>query len=43
MPEALPPDVLAAILRKAITDRLDQRAFDRVLRQVRRAVLKRLR
>jgi len=44
--EALPPDVLAEILRKAITDRLDQRAFDRVLRQerrVRRAVLKRLR
>jgi hypothetical protein len=44
--EALPPDVLAEILRKAITDRLNQRAYDRVLRQerrVRRAVMERLR
>jgi hypothetical protein len=44
--EALPPDVLADILRTAITDRLDERAYKRVLRaerQARRAVLAQLR
>ena len=35
--EALPPDVLADILRTAITERIDQRALDRVLRQERRS------
>jgi hypothetical protein len=34
--EALPPDVLAAILRAAIEDRTDQRVLERVLRQERR-------
>ena len=34
--EALPPDVLASILRTAITERVDQRVLDRVLRQERR-------
>src|SRR5262249_39320847 len=34
--EALPPDVLANILRTAIEERVDQRVLDRVLRQERR-------
>jgi hypothetical protein len=34
--EALPPDVLASILRTAIAERIDQRVLDRVLRQERR-------
>jgi hypothetical protein len=34
--EALPPDVLASILRTAIAERVDQRVLDRVLRQERR-------
>ena len=34
--EALPPDVLANILRSAIEERVDQRVLDRVLRQERR-------
>ena len=34
--EALPPDVLARILRAAIEERVDQRALERVLRQERR-------
>ena len=34
--EALPPDVLANILRSAIEGRVDQRMLDRVLRQERR-------
>jgi hypothetical protein len=34
--EALPPDVLANILRTAIEERVDQRVLDRVLRQGRR-------
>jgi hypothetical protein len=34
--EALPPDVLARILRNAIEDRTDQRVLDRVRRQERR-------
>ena len=34
--EALPPDVLANILRSAIEGRVDQRVLDRVLRQERR-------
>jgi len=43
--EALPPDVLANILRTAITDRLDERAYKRVLqaeRKARRTVMARL-
>jgi hypothetical protein len=43
--EALPPDVLANILRTAITDRLDERAYKRVLadeRRARRTVMERL-
>jgi hypothetical protein len=43
--EALPPDALTTILRTAITTRLKQSAYKRVLReeqQVRRAVLARL-
>ena len=43
--EALPPDVLAGILRTAITDRLDERAYKRVLaeeRKARRTVMERL-
>src|SRR5262249_8589213 len=43
--EALPPDILADILRTAITDRLDERAYKRVLadeRKTRRTVLARL-
>jgi hypothetical protein len=43
--EALPPDVLATLLRTAITDRLDARAYKRVLREekaVQRAILERL-
>jgi hypothetical protein len=42
--EALPPDVLANILRTAIEERVDQRVLDRVLRQerrVRRELIKR--
>ena len=42
--EALPPDVLANILRSAIEERVDQRVLDRVLRQerrVRRELIKR--
>jgi hypothetical protein len=35
--EALPPDVLAQILRSAITAPFDQRAYDRVLRAERKA------
>ena len=34
--EALPPDVLASILRTALEERVDQRVLDRVLRQERR-------
>src|SRR5262245_30138000 len=34
--EALPPDVLANILRTAIEERVDRRVLDRVLRQERR-------
>ena len=34
--EALPPDILADILRTAIEERLDQRVLDRVLQQERR-------
>jgi len=43
--EALPPDVLAGILRTAIEQRIDQHAFERVRRQeraVRRALVRRL-
>jgi len=43
--EALAPDVLANILRTAITDRLDERAYKRVLadeRRARRTVMERL-
>jgi hypothetical protein len=42
--EALPPDVLASILRTAIEERVDQRVLDRVLRQeqrIRRELIKR--
>jgi hypothetical protein len=35
--EALPPDVLAEILRTAIDDRLDRDAYGRVLRREKRA------
>jgi hypothetical protein len=35
--EALPPDILAQILRTAIEQRIDQRVLDRVLRQERTA------
>jgi hypothetical protein len=41
--EALPPDVLASILRTAIEERVDQRVLDRVLRQeqrIRRELIK---
>jgi hypothetical protein len=43
--EALAPDVLAAILRDAIEERIDRRALDRVLaheRKVRRDLIRRL-
>jgi hypothetical protein len=43
--EALPPDVLADILRTAIEQRIDRRAYKRVLRQeraVRRDLMRRL-
>jgi hypothetical protein len=42
--EALPPDVLANILRTAIEDRIDRQVLDRVLRQeqrIRRGLIKR--